>query len=67
MRLIVNPRDTLLLIPSAAQTRTTAAAPKPRVFISDSQSWQRPATPAALTETFAAHSSGGARPETSKS
>ena len=55
----------LLLIPSAAQT-TTPSAQKARVFISDSQSWEMSETLAVANGTFAAHSAGGARPQTAE-
>ena len=45
---------TLLLISSAAQTT------KPRVFISDSQSWEMSGNAGGANGTFAAHSAGGA-------
>jgi len=66
MRLIVNSLVILLLlIPSVAQT-TTAAAPKPRAFISDSQSWEMSGNAGGADGTFAAHSAGGARPQTAE-
>ena len=66
MRLLVNSLVILLLlIPSVAQT-TTAAAPKPRVFISDSQSWEMSGNAGGANGTFAAHSAGGARPQTAE-
>src|SRR3977135_2089574 len=49
----------LLLIPAAAQGQQKA-----RVFISDSQSWQMSGSAGGSNGTFAAHSSGGARPQT---
>jgi hypothetical protein len=49
----------LLLIPAAAQGEQKA-----RVFISDSQSWQMSGSAGGSNGTFAAHSSGGARPQT---
>lgn len=49
----------LLLIPAAAQNEQKA-----RVFISDSQSWQMSGNAGGSNGTFAAHSSGGARPQT---
>src|SRR6476660_1303432 len=66
MRLLVNSLVILLLlIPSVAQT-ATAAAPKPRVFISDSQSWETSGNAGGANGTFAAHSAGGARPQTAE-
>ena len=50
----------LLLISSAAQTT------KPRVFISDSQSWEMSGNAGGANGTFAAHSAGGARPQTAE-
>jgi hypothetical protein len=55
----------LLLIPSAAQT-TTAGGQKARVFISDSQSWEMSGNAGGSSGAFAAHSSGGARPQTAE-
>lgn len=55
----------LLLIPSAAQT-TTASGQKARVFISDSQSWEMSGNAGGSSDAFAAHSSGGARPQTAE-
>ncbi|MGH9543632.1 MAG: PEGA domain-containing protein [Terriglobales bacterium] len=55
----------LLLIPLAAQT-TTAGAQKARVFISDSQSWEMTGNAGGANGTFAAHSAGGARPQTAE-
>jgi hypothetical protein len=49
----------LLLIPA-----TALAEQKARVFISDSQSWQMSGNAGGSNGTFAAHSSGGARPQT---
>src|SRR5882724_4463590 len=49
----------LLLIPAAAQGQQKA-----RVFISDSQSWQMSGSAGGSNGTFAAHSNGGARPQT---
>jgi hypothetical protein len=49
----------LLLIPATAQSVQEA-----RVFISDSQSWQMSGNAGGSNGTFAAHSSGGARPQT---
>ncbi len=52
----------LLLISSAAQT----SAGKPRVFVSDSQSWEMSGNAGGANGTFAAHSAGGARPQTAE-
>jgi hypothetical protein len=49
----------LLLTPAAAQGQQKA-----RIFISDSQSWQMSGSAGGSNGTFAAHSSGGARPQT---
>ena len=66
MRVLINSLVILLLlIPSAAQT-TTTGAPKPRVFISDSQSWEMSGNAGGANGTFAAHSAGGARPQTAE-
>ena len=53
----------LLLISSAAQT---TSGQKPRVFISDSQSWEMSGNAGGANGTFAAHSAGGARPQTAE-
>jgi hypothetical protein len=55
----------LLLIPSGAQT-ATASRQKARVFISDSQSWEMSGNAGGSSGAFAAHSSGGARPQTAE-
>jgi hypothetical protein len=55
----------LLLIPSGAQT-ATASGQKARVFISDSQSWEMSGNAGGSSGAFAAHSSGGARPQTAE-
>ena len=49
----------LLLIPAAAQQ-------KPRVFITDSKSWEVSGSAGGGNGAFAAHSSGGARPQTAE-
>lgn len=51
-----------LLISSAAQT----SSQNPRVFISDSQSWEMSGNAGGANGTFAAHSAGGARPQTAE-
>ena len=66
MRLLVNSLlISLVLIPSVAQT-TTPGGPKPRVFISDSQSWEMSGNAGGSNGTFAAHSASGARPQTAE-
>ena len=63
MRLLVTTLAiSLLLISSSAQT----TAGKPRVFISDSQSWEMSGNAGGANGTFAAHSAGGARPQTAE-
>jgi hypothetical protein len=65
MRLLVTSlATTLLLISSAAQT--TVGGQRPRVFISDSQSWETSGNAGGANGTFAAHSAGGARPQTAE-
>jgi hypothetical protein len=51
-----------------AQTTTTPApvAEKPRVFITDSQSWETRGSAGGANGAFAAHSAGGARPQTAE-
>jgi hypothetical protein len=51
----------LLLISSTAQTSRKA-----RVFISGSQSWETSGNAGGANGTFAAHSAGGARPQTAE-
>ena len=66
MRLFANSLlISLLLIPSAAQTPAPGGA-KPRVFISDSESWEMSGNAGGANGTFAAHSAGGARPQTAE-
>jgi hypothetical protein len=49
------------------QTQPTApVAEKPRVFITDSQSWETSGSAGGANGAFAAHSSGGARPQTAE-
>jgi len=63
MRLIVTTLAiSLLLFSSAAQT----SGQKPRVFISDSESWEMSGNAGGANGTFAAHSAGGARPQTAE-
>jgi hypothetical protein len=65
MRLLVSfLAISLLLIPSAAQTTTPNQ--KARVFISDSQSWEMSGNAGGANGTFAAHSAGGALPQTAE-
>src|SRR5216110_3393644 len=42
------------------------ATTKPRVFITDSQSWEMSAASGGSNGTFAGHASGGARPQTAE-
>jgi hypothetical protein len=66
MRLLVTALSlaiSLLLISSAAQITT---GQRPRVFISDSQSWETSGNAGGANGTFAAHSAGGARPQTAE-
>ena len=62
----------LLLIPAAAQTSTPAAqtsgsdAQKPRVFITDSQSWQMTGNSGGANGAGGGHIGGGARPQTAE-
>jgi hypothetical protein len=51
----------LLFISASAQT-----GGKPRIFITDSQSWETSGNAGGSGGTFAAHSSGGARPQTAE-
>lgn len=56
----------LLAIPSVAQTTTTSTGQRARVFITDSQSWETSGSAGGSGGTFAAHSHGGARPQTAE-
>lgn len=47
-------------------TSTDNASEKPRVFITDSQSWEMAAAAGGTGGTFAGHSAGGARPQTAE-
>ncbi len=51
------------VIPAAAQS---ASGQKPRVFISDSQSWQISGSSGGSSSGFGGHTSGGARPQTAE-
>ncbi len=53
----------VLLIPAAAQN---SSGQKPRVFISDSQSWQVSGSSGGSSSGFGGHTSGGARPQTAE-
>lgn len=55
----------VMLISSAAQT-IRAAGQRARVFISDSQSWEMSGNAGGSSGAFAAHSAGGARPQTAE-
>jgi hypothetical protein len=46
--------------------QTAPPADKPRVFITDSQSWEMSGSSGGANGAFAAHSSGGARPQTAE-
>jgi PEGA domain len=54
----------LALVPVLAQNSSNME--KPRVFISDSQSWEMSGSAGGSGGTFAAHSHGGARPQTAE-
>jgi hypothetical protein len=52
-----------------SQTTTAPSAPvteKPRVFVTDSQSWETRGNAGGANGAFAAHSAGGARPQTAE-
>jgi hypothetical protein len=53
----------MLLISAAAQTSN---GQKPRVFITDSQSWQISGSSGGSSSGFGGHTSGGARPQTAE-
>src|SRR6266436_1483351 len=53
----------VLLIPAAGQN---SSGQKPRVFISDSQSWQVSGSSGGSSSGFGGHTSGGARPQTAE-
>jgi hypothetical protein len=54
--------------PTSVQPQTAANAPgeKPRVFITDSQSWEMSGSAGGANGAFAAQSHGGARPQTAE-
>jgi hypothetical protein len=54
--------------PNPTQAQTTAASPgeKPRVFITDSESWEMSGSAGGAGGAFAAESHGGARPQTAE-
>jgi PEGA domain-containing protein len=60
MRLLNSILILLLVVPAIAQTS------KPRVFITDSQSWQVRGSSGGSSSGFAGHTSGGARPQTAE-
>ncbi len=49
-----------------ARAQTTRAESKPRIFITDSQSWEIMGSAGGTGGTFAAHTQGGARPQTAE-
>ena len=49
-----------------AVQKTAPSVDKPRVFITDSESWETSGSAGGANGTFAAHSSGGARPQTAE-
>ena len=58
-----------LIFPAVAQQSTvppSAEEAKPRVYVTDSDSWQVEGSAGGANGTFAAHSSGGARPQTAE-
>lgn len=64
MRFLINlSLLSVLLIPAAAQT---PSGQKPRVFITDSQSWQISGSSGGSSSGFGGHTSGGARPQTAE-
>lgn len=60
---------TLLCVIAIAQEKPsapTSTGEKPRVFITDSESWEVSGSAGGSNGTFASHSSGGARPQTAE-
>jgi len=55
-----------VLVTDSISAQTTPATDKPRVFITDSQSWEMESNAAGTNGTFAGHSAGGARPQTAE-
>jgi hypothetical protein len=68
--LILNMSNVLVLAqqstPAESQARTTSTIEKPRVFITDSESWEMSGSVGGENGTFAGHSQGGARPQTAE-
>ena len=54
------------LLASAQQTPSTNDSDKPRIFVTDSNSWSTQGAAGGTYGTFAAESSGGARPQTAE-
>jgi hypothetical protein len=68
--LILNISNVLVLAqqstPTEPQTIATPTIEKPRVFITDSESWEMRGSVGGANGTFAGHSQGGARPQTAE-
>jgi hypothetical protein len=60
------PLASLILFVATVSAQVTSSERKPRVFVSDSQSWQMSGSAAGSGGSFAAHSQGGARPQTAE-
>lgn len=56
----------IAVITAAALAQANPGTQKPRVFISDSQSWQMSGSAGGSGGSFGAHSQGGARPQTAE-
>jgi hypothetical protein len=59
-------KPTLLLITLIAVSLAAAAQQKPRVFVTDSQSWEVKGSSAGVDGTFGGAGGGGARPQTAE-
>ncbi|MGA8493174.1 MAG: PEGA domain-containing protein [Terriglobales bacterium] len=66
MRSVINLAVLSLLLVLAAAPASTSDAPKARVFITDSQSWQITANSGGTSDAHGSHMGGGARPQTAE-
>lgn len=71
--IIIIASTTILSVPAICGQESAAPAPqpsdtgvKPKVFVTDSQSWETRASAGGANGTWGAHASGGARPQTAE-